>query len=195
MTPTLFRALAPALALVALACGGSTQRDPRYPPRDAGCKVKAYAASPTIPVDELGTVTVPCSGAANCGRRLMDEVCRAGGDVVWGIGENAVTSLSMTAHAAHSTNKDWGPRPEGCDVHVYRDAPTTPAENIGPVDAVCALDVSDADCLRQLQDETCKLGGDLVWGVSDPVVKDARKHLSGRAAHTKPAGAPPGTSP
>jgi hypothetical protein len=184
-----------AMALAALACKTGEQRDPRYPPRDAGCKVKAYASSPAIPVDELGTVTVECSGSANCGRKLMDAVCRVGGDVVWGLGENPVTSMSMTGHAAHSADKNWGPRAEGCDVKVFHDAPTSPAENIGPVDATCSLDVSDADCLRQLQDETCRLGGDVVWGVGDPVVKDAKKHLSGRAAHSKSAAPAPSSTP
>jgi hypothetical protein len=189
------RALLVVLAAASVACGGGEQRDARYPPRAAGCKVKAYAASPTIPVDELGTVTVECSGSSNCGRKLMDAVCRVGGDVVWGLGENPVTSMSMTAHAAHSADKNWAPRAEGCDVKVYRDAPSSPAENIGPVDAVCGLDVSDADCLRQLEDETCKLGGDVVWGVGDPVVSGVKKRLSGRAAHTKSSAPAPAGSP
>ena len=59
-------------------------------------------------------------------------------------------------------------------------------ENIGTVSAVCGDDVKDEDCLRTLKDETCKLGGDVVWGVADkPEMKGGKKRLSGRAAHAQ----------
>lgn len=61
-----------------------------------------------------------------------------------------------------------------------------PTENIGPVSATCGADTKDDDCLRTLKDETCKLGGDVVWGVEDaPSMSLGKKKLSGRAAHTK----------
>jgi len=174
-----------ALALSFVTCGGSKARDPRYPARSEGCAVKSYAAEPTIAVDDLGMVEVDCEGAPKCGRKLLDEVCRVGGDVVWGLGENPVSSLKMKGHAAHSANKGFAPRAKGCDVKVFRDAPTVATENIGPVSATCAQDVPDAECLRTLQDETCELGGDVVWGVGAPVAAGTKKVLSGRAAHTK----------
>ena len=59
-------------------------------------------------------------------------------------------------------------RTEGCDVKVYPEAPPVVIDNIGPVTATCGLDVSDQDCLRTLQDQACKLGGDVAWGV-EPV--------------------------
>ena len=59
-------------------------------------------------------------------------------------------------------------------------------DNIGPVSASCAEDISVADCTRTLQDQACKLGGDVVWGVADiPPNAPGRKTLAGRAAHTK----------
>jgi hypothetical protein len=77
-------------------------------------------------------------------------------------------------------------RPEGCDVKIFHDSPSMPTDNIGPVMANCSLDVSDADCVRQLQDEACKLGGDVMWGVPDKPTRDEGKNLwFGRAAHTK----------
>lgn len=82
-------------------------------------------------------------------------------------------------------------RPEGCAVTLFHDAPTAPTTNIGPVHASCAADVSDADCLRTLEDQVCKLGGDIVWGVADkPRAWGDRNMWDGRAAHTG-AAAPP----
>jgi hypothetical protein len=52
--------------------------------------------------------------------------------------------------------------------------------------------VSDADCLRTLKDQVCKLGGDVVWGVTDKPDTFGDKNVwDGRAAHTQAApGAP-----
>jgi len=79
----------------------------------------------------------------------------------------------------------YPPLPEGCGVKVYPDAPAVPTDNIGPVRASCSADVSEADCLRTLQDQACRLGGDVVWGVGEPTKTDSGIRLSGRAAHTK----------
>lgn len=82
-------------------------------------------------------------------------------------------------------------RPEGCDVAVFPESPSMPTDNIGPVNAICGDDISNDDCMRTLKDATCKLGGDVVWGVSDVPSKSlGKKRLNGRAAHTKTAGAP-----
>ncbi|AKU95863.1 hypothetical protein AKJ09_02527 [Labilithrix luteola] len=79
-------------------------------------------------------------------------------------------------------------REPGCDVQVFPEAPTVPTENIGTVSAICSDDISTQDCLRTLKDEACKLGADVVWGVSDePAHSDTKKKLAGRAAHTKAA--------
>jgi hypothetical protein len=67
-----------------------------------------------------------------------------------------------------------------------------PVDNIGTVSARCAEAVGDADCIRQLQDEACKLGADLVWGVPEKPTLDLGKNVwFARAAHTK-AAAPAG---
>jgi hypothetical protein len=81
----------------------------------------------------------------------------------------------------------YPPLPEGCSVKVFPDAPGVPTDNLGPVRATCTADVSDADCLRTLEDQVCRLGGDVVWGVpSTPTKTDSGSNRwSGRAAHTK----------
>ncbi len=96
--------------------------------------------------------------------------------------------------ACGSAPKDPGkypPRAEGCEVTVYPDAPTLETDNIGTATATCGDDISDADCLRTLKDQACKLGADVLWGVPDkPTLSLGKKKLSGRAAHTKTATAP-----
>jgi hypothetical protein len=70
-------------------------------------------------------------------------------------------------------------------VKLFHETPDVPTTNIGPVRARCDLDVSDADCLRTLEDQVCKLGGDVVWGVEDrPQVAGDKNTWQGRAAHT-----------
>jgi hypothetical protein len=77
-------------------------------------------------------------------------------------------------------------RAEGCAVTVFHEAPSVPTDNIGPVNARCAYDVSDADCLRTLEGQVCKLGGDVVWGVPDkPQTSEDKNVWAARAAHTK----------
>jgi hypothetical protein len=77
-------------------------------------------------------------------------------------------------------------RPEGCEIQVFPASPAVPTDNIGPVTAICGDDISNDACLRELKDQACKLGGDVVWGVSDqPSVSLGKKKLAGRAAHTK----------
>jgi hypothetical protein len=71
---------------------------------------------------------------------------------------------------------------------VFQEAPTVATENIGPVRARCGDTVSDNDCLRTLQDAACRLGADVLWGVNDPEIRDGKKYLTGRAAHTTTAG-------
>jgi hypothetical protein len=174
-------------ALSALsACASSRAPDPRHAARPEGCAVKSFAETPNVPIDELGVVDVDCAGQDKCSRKLLDEVCARGGDIVWGLGENAITGKRMKGHAAHSASANFGPRAKGCEVLVRADAPVEPTENIGPVSATCGEETSDDECTRALQDEACRLGADVVWGVGAPLVRGTKKTMSGRAAHTKP---------
>lgn len=95
------------------------------------------------------------------------------------------TSVGCGAPAAPGK---YPSRAEGCDVTVYPESPSAPTDNIGPVSATCGDDISNDDCLRTLKDETCKLGGDVVWGVANtPAKVQGKKKLAGRAAHTNAA--------
>jgi hypothetical protein len=170
----------------AAACGGGSAPDARYPTRDAGCPVKSLPGEPTVPVDELGVVTVDCTaGGAACSRQLLDAVCAHGGDIAWGLGDNALTSSHVVAHAAHTRRVTQGSRERGCAVQVFTEAPPIRTENIGPVAALCAEDDSKEVCLRELEDQTCLLGGDVVWQVEGPALQGNKQRMQGRAAHTK----------
>ena len=98
-------------------------------------------------------------------------------------------ALSYGCSSKPDKNATYPERPEGCDVQVFPSTPAMPTDNIGPVNAICGEDISDADCLRTLKDQACKLGGDVVWGVENaPSVSLGKKRWSGRAAHTKTSG-------
>ena len=99
-----------------------------------------------------------------------------------------VTAALVACGGSPAGDPRYPARQPGCDVKLFHDTPTMPTDNIGSVTARCGEDVSEGDCLRQLLDETCKLGGDVVWGVDDkPKMEIGKNVWRGRAAHTKAA--------
>jgi hypothetical protein len=173
---------------VVTSCASQTP-DSRYPAHDAGCPVKSFPGVPTIPVDDLGIVGVDCTGGGGCERQALDAVCKRGGDVAWGLADNALTSTKVVVHAAHTRRAIEGERKGGCAVRVFTDAPPTATENVGPVTALCSADDSRDVCLRELENQVCTLGGDVLWQVSGPTPEATpegdKQRMRGRAAHTK----------
>lgn len=99
-----------------------------------------------------------------------------------------IASLAVLFLGCSSPPKEtkYPARKEGCAVQVFESTPTMATDNIGVVNATCDEVVSDEDCLRTLEDEACKLGADVIWGVDPkPTMDLGKKKLSGRAAHTK----------
>jgi hypothetical protein len=190
MTKALCLASVAPVVLAVLACG-SAAPDPRYPAREAGCPVKSFPGAPPMPVDELGTVTVDCSHAnlGGCERSALDVVCQRGGDVAWALADNSLTAPRLVVHAAHTRRALQGPAKRGCAVRVFRDAPPMATENVGAVTALCSPDDSNESCLRELEDQVCVLGGDVVWQVDGPTPEATSEgnklRMRGRAAHTK----------
>jgi hypothetical protein len=74
-------------------------------------------------------------------------------------------------------------------VQTFTDRPPGKTENIGPVSALCTPDDTPEACLRELQDQVCRLGGDVLWQVDGPAPEDTqngpRQRMRGRAAHTR----------
>jgi hypothetical protein len=176
------------------ACGAvscaSSAPDARYPAHEAGCPVKSFPGEPPLPVDELGLVTIECgSGRIGCERRALDVVCARGGDVAWGLADNALTATTLVVHAAHTRRAIDPMRRPGCVVHAFVEPPPFATENIGPVEARCAPDDAEGVCLRVLEDQVCALGGDVVWQIEGPTLEatssGSKQRMRGRAAHSK----------
>jgi hypothetical protein len=95
------------------------------------------------------------------------------------------------------TDSRYPARPDGCDVKVFHGKVAgMQYDNIGHVDAICGSDLGDAACIAELKNQTCKLGGDIVYDVPDDPEKPSpdKVKFTGRAAHTRAApaaGAPP----
>jgi hypothetical protein len=95
--------------------------------------------------------------------------------------------MFLVACGGGGGNSKYPSRASGCDVQVFQQAPTMKTENIGHVSASCddQAPTSKDDCLRELKDQVCKLGGDAVWGVeAEPVHEDGKWKYHGRAVHT-----------
>jgi hypothetical protein len=182
--------LAATVALSTLAaapgCGHSSSPDARYPARAMGCAVKKVGGEPSAPVDDLGPVAIDCvPGARSCERQLLDAVCAVGGDVAWGLDVNALTASRLQARAAHTRRAVTGPREPGCAVAAFVDAPSMHVENIGPVRASCSAGDTRDVCTRELEDQVCLLGGDVLWEIEGPSPDGDHQIMRGRAAHTR----------
>lgn len=97
-------------------------------------------------------------------------------------------SVFAVACGGSSTEGKFPKREAGCDVALFRAGAMPPkSENIGTVSAICSLETtSDAECIRELQDQACRLGGDIVWAVPEkPSVVDGKNRYTGRVAHTR----------
>jgi hypothetical protein len=92
----------------------------------------------------------------------------------------------------------YPPRAAGCDVKVFHGKVAgITYDDIGHVDAICGTDVGPEGCLAELKNQTCKLGGDIVYDVPDEPNRPAPDKISytGRVAHTRGGGGPDGGKP
>jgi hypothetical protein len=108
-------AIVVAAAVGVVACGGGPS-DARYPKRADGCDVALYRDIPTVPSDNIGSVHAACDESVtpdDCVRTLKDQVCRLGGDVVWGVDEpeHKDGKVHYNGRAAHTKAKRERPKP------------------------------------------------------------------------------------
>ncbi|MFO0666083.1 MAG: hypothetical protein U0174_19175 [Polyangiaceae bacterium] len=88
--------------------------------------------------------------------------------------------------ACGSAPAKYPPRARNCEVGLYQGAPSAAIDNIGTVYADCDEALGRKECEAQLKEETCKLGGDVVWDVpEEPSRVGGKMRLSGYAAHTR----------
>lgn len=112
--------LAVMVASSALALTCATSNDPmraKYPPRGARCNVHVYN-SPIPGVkewDDLGVVRVDCPldlGRVQCLRRLREEACRMGGDLLYDVPKKPARpseqGMVYAGHVAHTRAVDGG---------------------------------------------------------------------------------------
>ncbi len=96
------------VTIVALVACGGPEKEGRYPKRPEGCDVKVFPESPTMATDNIGTVNAICGDDISndaCLQTLKDEVCKLGGDVVWGVADVpsvAFGKKKLAGRAAHT---------------------------------------------------------------------------------------------
>jgi len=108
------RALALALTGCALstlvACGDGAPS--KYPPQPEGCNVQVFKDAPRLETDNIGTASASCDESVSdedCLRTLKDQVCKLGGDVVWGVPDKPTLEggkKKLSARAAHSKARE-----------------------------------------------------------------------------------------
>ena len=104
---------------------------------------------------------------------------------------SALTTLASCG-GGQKTDSRYPPRPEGCDVKVFHGKVAgITYDDIGHVDSICGTDIGVEECLKELKNQTCKLGGDIVYDVPDEPNKPSPDKIkfTGRAAHTRAADA------
>ena len=100
------------------------------------------------------------------------------------------TSLLAACGGGSKGDARYPERPKGCDVKLFHGKVVGSAyDDIGRVDAICGTDLGVEACLTELKDQSCKLGGDIVYDVpSDPDKPSPDKvRYTGRVAHSRAA--------
>ena len=100
----------------------------------------------------------------------------------------ALATLAFSCAAPPKADPRYPPREPGCAVQIFKmglpDA--VKADELGRVEVTCSDLIAPSDCLRELQDQSCKLGGDIVYAVPEEPFKPAsdKVRYTGHAAHT-----------
>ena len=101
-------------------------------------------------------------------------------------------ALAMAMNCATTSNPNaakYPPRPGGCKVRVFH----TPApdvkewDDLGVAHVDCPLDVGSVQCLRRLQMDACRMGGDILYDVPKKPLRPTEQGMvyTGHVAHTK----------
>jgi hypothetical protein len=98
----------------------------------------------------------------------------------------AATVACGASQGPHRDRAAHVERARGCAIQVFMSAPPLRTDNIGPVRASCDREDPDDVCLRELEDQACLLGGDVLWQIEGPAPAGDKKQFTGRAAHTLP---------
>jgi hypothetical protein len=94
--------------IVLASCASKQEQPSKYPPQKEGCDVQVFQETPTQKTDNIGPVSSTCDESVSdqdCLRTLKDEVCKLGGNVVWGVEPNPTKQLGKKkffGRAAHT---------------------------------------------------------------------------------------------
>jgi hypothetical protein len=100
--------LAGAFFVLAASCASQPEKPSKYPPQKEGCEVQVFQETPATQTDNIGPVSSSCDPQVSdqdCLRTLKDEVCKLGGNVVWGVEPNPTMHLGkkkFSGRAAHT---------------------------------------------------------------------------------------------
>ena len=73
--------------------------------------MRVFPDGPKVQSENIGPVSARCDESVSnedCLRTLLDQVCKAGGDIVWGVPEKPTVAegkKAFSARAAHSVAK------------------------------------------------------------------------------------------
>lgn len=102
----------PLAVLVVSACGSSTSTDgSKFPAQPEGCTVQVFHEAPNVRTSNIGRVSTTCDAILSdeeCLRGLMDEACKLGADVVWGVADKPTlkgSKKTLSGRAAHTSTE------------------------------------------------------------------------------------------
>ncbi len=99
-------------------------------------------------------------------------------------------AAAAACNSGPKTDPRYPPQPPGCDVKLFRGKVVSLTyDDIGRVVSICGIDISPESCLKELKNQTCKLGGDIVYDVPEEPLKPSPDKIkfTGRVAHTRQA--------
>ncbi len=103
--------------------------------------------------------------------------------------ELAAGLVLVAACGGGAPKSAYAPEPPGCPVVVFDAAPDVATANIGTVVAWCTDTDRREACLRELEDQVCLLGGDVLWQIEGPTPQATsdgmKQRMRGRAARRK----------
>ena len=98
-------------------------------------------------------------------------------------------ALGMNCATPNPNAAKYPPRPGGCKVRVFH-TPTPGVkewDDLGIAHVDCPLDVGSVQCLRRLQLDACRMGGDILYDVPKKPLRPTEQGMvyTGHVAHTK----------
>jgi hypothetical protein len=109
--------------------------------------------------------------------------------LVWRASQPTVSlALIASCGGARPADQRYPAQPEGCAVQLFHTKVRGPEyDDIGRVVAYCGNDVTYESCVVELKNQTCKLGGDIVYDVPEEPARPTpdKVRLTGRAAHSR----------